>query len=116
MQKFSTIRNKIVHASWGEFNREPARFSSNLTSQQMDEIFNETQKGKSLADKLIFPVTRMEKFIPEMINLRDQLEKSLDAIEIPDGPLSRHQRKMEEHRREMLERRDKWLAERDQKP
>jgi hypothetical protein len=103
-REFGIKRNKIVHASWGLLDGEPARFWSGMTSAHSDEIRRQTQKGKSLLQKFVFSASTLEALTAEMVSLREELEAALRVVEIPKGPRSRHFQESEARYREATER------------
>ncbi|WP_155983376.1 hypothetical protein [Nitratireductor aquibiodomus] len=115
----SVQRNKIVHASWGLLDSEPARFWSGLTSAHFDRIMDGGQKGNSMLEKFVFPVSRLKKLTKETILLRGLLQEDL-ALTFPDGPRSRHEKdmrkRMEERRAEALKQIEEMRASSHGKP
>jgi hypothetical protein len=101
MKGFSTQRNKIVHASWGTIDGEPARFSLILTYSNLTEILSGSQKSRSHLDKHIFTVARIDKLTEEGIKLRNDLEKAVHEIRFPPGPRSKTNTMMMERRMRM---------------
>jgi hypothetical protein len=103
-REFGIKRNKIVHASWGLLDGEPARFWSGMTSAHFDEIRRQTQKGKSQVQKFVFSAGTLEALTAEMVALRQELETALHTVEIPEGPRSRRFQESEAKFREAMER------------
>jgi hypothetical protein len=66
-------RNRIVHAGWGTFNNERARYWHGLTSADFDEIWKETSKGQSLRAKGIFTMGDLARLSAEAVVLKDRL-------------------------------------------
>lgn len=72
-KELSIKRNKLVHAGWGLFNSEIARFSHELTTEDFMEIANESQKGKSKRQNRVFTVQDIEQLTAKCIKTRDEL-------------------------------------------
>ncbi|AZO29999.1 hypothetical protein [Mesorhizobium sp. M1B.F.Ca.ET.045.04.1.1] len=105
VKNLSTKRNKVIHASWGKLDGNPARFWSGLTSAHFDDIMSGSQKGGSHLQNHVHTVPQIESIFSKMVELRGQLEQALD-FEMPEGPSSRRQREMFEEmvrRRELLQ-------------
>ncbi|PZO00718.1 MAG: hypothetical protein DCF29_16545 [Alphaproteobacteria bacterium] len=96
----SVKRNKIVHASWGLFDHEPARFWRSLTAQNLNEIMEQTQKGKSLRTSRIFTTTDLRGLINYGLALRAELEAALQEISVIN--------EKEDFDRQLSERRAKY--------
>ena len=73
-QKASVQRNKIVHAAWGLYNDQIARFWNGITSANTDDLVNETPKGKSLREKNIHNLADLERERARCVDLQEVAE------------------------------------------
>lgn len=80
VEDISKARNKIVHAGWGLFNGEPARFWHGITSARFEEIRGETPKGKSDRERFIFTISDISNLTQRSVSAREQLETLLHEI------------------------------------
>ncbi|UVK51883.1 hypothetical protein DBIPINDM_005206 [Mesorhizobium sp. AR02] len=112
VKTLSIKRNKVIHASWGTLDGEPARFWSGLTSTHLNEIMSGSQKGGGYLQNHVHTVTRLDGILSEMVQLRHELQNALD-FEFPHGPASRLRR---ERYDEMVKRRDAFAASLRGKP
>lgn len=72
-KSLSSNRHKIVHASWEIFQSEPARIWFGVTCNQLDEMLEGTQKGKSFREKFVFTAQDIEALTKEATMIRDEL-------------------------------------------
>jgi len=84
----SKARNKLVHASWGLFNGQPARFWQGLTSSHLSRISEETAKGKSERVKFIFTLSDLGDLTRRCTAVRSKLEGCLHAVKSGRGRYS----------------------------
>jgi hypothetical protein len=69
----SSNRHKIVHASWEIFQSESARIWFGVTSAQLHEMLDGSQKGKSYRQKYVFTVDDLNALTSEATKARDGL-------------------------------------------
>ncbi|MGJ8570632.1 MAG: hypothetical protein ACSHXI_08030 [Hoeflea sp.] len=80
VEAISIARNKIVHAGWGLFNEEQARFWHGITSARFDQIARETEKGKADRVRFIFTLTDITHLTERSLGVRQRLESVLHGI------------------------------------
>lgn len=80
VEELSKVRNKIVHAGWGQFNGEAARFWHGITSSRLSEISQESPKGKADRIRFIFTISEIAALTTRNANVRSKLEILLNEI------------------------------------
>jgi len=80
VEDISKARNKIVHAGWGLFNGEHARFWHGITSARFSEICQESPRGKADRTRFIFTISDIAALIARSVAVREQLETLLHEI------------------------------------
>ena len=80
VEYISKARNKIVHAGWGQFNGEPARFWHGVTRGHFNEISQESTKGKADRVRFIFTISDIDALTDRCVAVREHLETLLDEI------------------------------------
>lgn len=104
VEDISKARNKIVHAGWGLFNGEPARFWHGITSARFSEICQESPKGKADRARFIFTITDIATLTKRSVTVREQLETLL------------HEIARERHHARRAQDVDRWPSHRDTGP
>lgn len=78
----SAKRNKIIHAGWGQYNGEVARFYRGITRKQSDEICSETQRGKNLKTTHIHTLTEIEAASSEALQVYQELSAAMHEAKL----------------------------------
>lgn len=99
----SKARNKIVHAGWGLFNGERARFWHGITNAHFDGISADTAKGKADRGRFIFTLSDIATLTGRSISVRQTLEAILQEVE-----KEKRREQMLQHARH-LPNGDEWL-------
>lgn len=76
----SEKRNKIVHARWGAFDGEPARFWNGMTRENINDIVNEMGKAISLRSKNIHTIEDIDTLTASLLVRRDNLHGYLGKV------------------------------------
>lgn len=77
VEALSKARNKIVHAGWGLYNMEPARFWHGITRQRFSEIGSNTPRGKADRERFIFTLSDIVAATERCVTVRETLEQIL---------------------------------------
>ncbi|TPN60017.1 hypothetical protein FJ981_00325 [Mesorhizobium sp. B1-1-4] len=80
VESLSRARNKIVHAGWGLFNGEPARFWHGITNAHFDGIATDTAQGKADRERFIFTLPDIATLTGRSVSVRQTLESILQEL------------------------------------